>query len=88
MVKKYNYTYEEYSQDTRSYEIASDVMLTEEEIQDIALGCSMTEGYTYQGGGTGRRFQATFKGTEFGDDSQTEYGGDEIKQTDEDGEEE
>ena len=88
MTKKYNYTYEEYSQDTRSYEIASDVMLTEEEIQEIALGCSMTDGYTYEGGGAGKRFQATFKGTEFGDDCQTEYGGDEIKQTDEDGEEE
>jgi hypothetical protein len=86
--KKYNYTYEEYSQDTRSYEIASDVMLTEEEIQDIALGCSLTDGYTYEGGGAGKRFKATFKGTEFGDDSQTEYGGDKIKQTDEDGEEE
>ena len=73
---KYNYTYEEYSQDTRSYEIESDVKLTQEAIQDIALGCDMTDGYTYLGGEKNKRFQATFKGTEFGDDSQTEYGGD------------
>ena len=77
---KYNYTYEEYSQDTRSYEIESDVKLTEEVIQDIALGCSMTDGYTYVGGEKDKRFKATFKGTEFGDDSQTEYGGDEMKE--------
>ena len=80
---KYKYTYEEYSQDTRSYEIESDVKLTEEAIQDIALGCSMTDGYTYVGGEKDKRFKATFKGTEFGDDCQTEYGGDETKEEDE-----
>ncbi|HAB27461.1 MAG TPA: hypothetical protein DCE27_06710, partial [Xanthomarina gelatinilytica] len=48
--KKYNYTYDEYSQDTRSYTVESDVKLTEEEIQDIALGCNLTDGYTYKGG--------------------------------------
>ena len=29
---KYNYTYEEYSQDTRSYTVESDVKLTQEEM--------------------------------------------------------
>ena len=82
--KKYNYTYEEYSQDTRSYTVESDVKLTEEEIQDIALGCTLTDGYTYEGGKQDKRFKATFKGTEFGDDTQTEYGGDEIKKEDTD----
>ena len=77
---KYNYTYEEYSQDTRSYEIESDVKLTEEEIQDIALGCDIKDGYTYLGGEKGKRFKATFTGTEIGDDVQTEYGGDETKE--------
>ena len=77
---KYNYTYEEYSQDTRSYEIESDVKLTEEEIQDIALGCDMKDGYTYLGGEKDKRFKATFTGTEIGDDVQTEYGGDETKE--------
>ena len=73
---KYTYTYEEYSQDTRSYTVESNVKLTEEEIQDMALSCSMVEGSTY----SDKNSKATFKGTEFGDDSQTEYGGDEIKE--------
>jgi hypothetical protein len=73
---KYNYTYEEYSQDTRSYEIKSDVELTREEIQDMALSCDMVEGATYKD----KNSTATFKGTEFGDDSQTEFGGDEPKE--------
>jgi hypothetical protein len=76
---KYKYTYEESSQDTRSYEVESDVMLTREEIQDIALGCDIKDGYTYLGGEKGKRFKATFNETEFGDDCQAEYGGDEIK---------
>ena len=77
---KYKYTYQEWSQDTREYEVESDVMLTEEEIQEISLGCTLTDGYMYKGGEKDKRFQATFKGTEFGDDSQTEYGGDETKE--------
>lgn len=85
---KYNYTYEEYSQDTRSFEIESDVKLTQEEIQDIALGCTFTDGYTYQGGEKDKRFKATFTGTEYGDDTQTEYGGDEIIEEDENNEKE
>ena len=78
-MSKYNYTYEEYSQDTRSYTVESDVKLTREEIQDMALSCSMVEGATYKS----KNSIATFKGTEFGDDSQTEFGGDEIKEEDE-----
>jgi len=80
---KYNYTYEEYSQDTRSYTVESDVKLTQEEIQEMALSCSMVEGATYKS----KNSIATFKGTEYGGDSQTEYGGDEIKEEDEDNEE-
>ena len=78
-MSKYNYTYEEYSQDTRSYTVESDVKLTQEEIQEMALSCSMVEGATYKS----KNSKATFKGTEFGDDSQTEYGGDEIKEEEE-----
>jgi len=77
---KYNYTYEEYSQDTRSFTVESDVQLTQEQIQDIALGCSLTDGYTYVGGEKDKRFKATFKGTEYGDDTQIEYGGDKTKE--------
>ena len=80
---KYKYTYDEWSQDTRSYEVESDAKLTQLQIQEIALGCDMTDGYTYLGGEKDKRFKATFKGTEFGDDAQTEYGGDETKEEDE-----
>ena len=78
-MSKYNYTYEEYSQDTRSYTVESDVKLTQEEIQEMALSCSMVKGATYKS----KNSKATFKGTEFGDDSQTEYGGDKIKEEEE-----
>ncbi len=80
ITKKYTYTYDEYSQDTRSYEIESEVMLTEEEVQDIALGCDLKDGYTYEGGEKGEKYKAKFIGTEFGDDSQPEYGGDKYKE--------
>ena len=73
--KKYFYTYDEYSQDTRSYEIESDVELTKSEIQDLALGCTMEEGST----NSDKNSKATFTGTEYGDDTQVEYGGDWTK---------
>ena len=59
--KKYFYTYDEYSQDTRSYEIESDVELTKSEIQDLALGCTMEEGST----NSDKNSKATFTGTEY-----------------------
>lgn len=79
-MKKYKYTYEEWSQDTRSYEIESDKKLTRDEIQDIALSCDLVEGSTYEGGKEGDRFFAKYKGTEFGENAQTEFGGDEIEE--------
>ena len=87
MTKKYKYTYQEWSQDTREFEIESDVKLTQEEIQDISLGCTFTDGYTYQGGEKNKRFKATFIGTEFGDDTQTKISGDEVIEEDDDNEE-
>jgi hypothetical protein len=42
----------------------------------MALSCDMVEGATYKD----KNSTATFKGTEFGDDSQTEFGGDEPKE--------
>ena len=77
---KYKYTFEEYTQDTRKYEVESEVMLTEENIKEITQGCSLTDGYHCKGGEKGKRFKATFLGTEFGDDAQFNYGGDEIKE--------
>ena len=49
-------------------------------MQDIALGCDLKDGYTYEGGKKGEKYKAKFIGTEFGDDSQPEYGGDEYKE--------
>ena len=77
--KKYFYTYDEYSQDTRSYEIESDVELTKSEVQDLALGCTMEEGST----NADKNSKATFIGTDYGDDAQVEYGGDWTKDDEE-----
>ena len=44
----------------------------------MALSCDMVEGATYKD----KNSKATFKGTELGDDSQTEFGGDETKEID------
>ena len=77
--KKYFYTYDEYSQDTRSYEIESDVELTKSEVQDLALGCTMEEGST----NSDKNSKATFIGTDYGDDTQVEYGGDWTKDDEE-----
>ncbi len=75
---KFTYYYEETSQDTRSWEIESEVMLTENEIQDLALETTFEEGDT----SSGDTYKVTFKGTEYGDDCQCEYDGDEIKEED------
>jgi len=77
--KKYFYTYAEYSQDTRSYEIESDVKLTKSEVQDLALGCTMEEGST----NSDKNSKATFKGTGYRDDAQVEYAGEFIENDDE-----
>jgi len=73
---KYKYYYDEWSQDTRKYIIESNVELTEQEIQDMALSCSMVEGSTY----SDKNSKATFRGTEYGDDTQIEITGDWVKE--------
>jgi len=80
---KYKYTYSEQTEDVREYEVESEVMLTEEEVQEIALGCTLKDGYTYEGGEKGHRYKGKFVGTEIGDDAQPEYGGDQYKEEDE-----
>ena len=77
---KYKYTYSEQSVDVREYEVESEVMLTEGEVQDIALNCELKDGYTCEGGEDGQKYKAKFLGTEYGDDAQPEYGGDEYKE--------
>tara|TARA_R100000353_G_scaffold2288_1_gene3393 strand:- start:367 stop:597 length:231 start_codon:yes stop_codon:yes gene_type:complete len=75
---KYTYYYEETSQDTRCWEIESEVKLTEDEIQDLALETTFEDGDT----SSGDTYKVTFKCTEYGDDCQCEITGDEIKQED------
>ena len=70
--KKYFYTYEEYSQDTRSFEIESDKQLSKGEITYLACSVELKYGSTYEEDGA----VVKFTGTEIGDDIQTEYGGD------------
>ena len=83
---KNKYTYQEWSQDTREYEIESETMLTADEIQDMALNCTILDGSTYSD--ADKNIKVTFKGTEFGDDSQTNISGDKIKEDEENEEKE
>jgi len=73
--KKYFYTYEEYSQDTRNFEIESDKQLSRGEITDLACAVDLVDDATYEEDGA----VVKFTGTEIGDDIQTEYGGDWTK---------
>tara|TARA_Y100001972_G_C7494288_1_gene250540 strand:+ start:202 stop:438 length:237 start_codon:yes stop_codon:yes gene_type:complete len=73
--KKYFYTYEEYSQDTRSFEIESDKELSKKEIANFACSVDLVDDATYEEDGV----VVKFTGTEIGDDVQTEYGGDLTK---------
>ena len=75
---KFKYYYEETSQDTRSWEIESEVMLTENEIQDLALETTLEDGDI----SSGDTYKVTFKGTEYGDDTQYEIDGDDVKEED------
>ena len=72
--KKYFYTYEEYSQDTRSFEIESDRQLSKGEITDLACSVELKDGSTYEEDGA----VVKFTGTDIGCDIQTEYGGDDT----------
>ena len=72
--KKYFYTYEEYSQDTRSFEIESDRQLSKGEITDLACSVDLVDDATYEEDGT----VVKFTGTDIGCDIQTEYGGDDT----------
>jgi len=81
--KKYFYTYEEYSQDTRNFEIESDKELSKEEITSLACAVDLVDDATYEEDGV----VVKFTGTEIGDDVQTEYGGDWTKDEEENEEE-
>jgi len=74
---KYTYEIEEYSQDSRHYEIVSDVKLSEKEITDIYCEVDLVDGYTNQWKMVDKgNVKVTFTGTEYGDDSQVNINGD------------
>ena len=75
---KFTYYYEEWSQDTRSFKIESEVKLTESEIVELSTEVSFTDGDT----STGNTYKVTFNGTEYGDNTQYEITGDDLKEED------
>ena len=75
---KFTYYYEEWSQDTRSFKIESEVKLTESEIAELSTEVSFTDGDT----STGNTYKVTFNGTEYGDNTQYEITGDDLKEED------
>ena len=66
MTKKYKYEVEEYSQDTRSFFVESDIELTHDEINDCITNVGLDKPNTYKDDD----YKVSFKGTEYGDDSQ------------------
>ena len=78
---KYNYYYDEWSQDTRKYKVESDLPLTRDEIIHMASSCKIVDGSTYSD--VDKNAKVTFRGTEYGDDTQTEITGDWVKEDDE-----
>jgi hypothetical protein len=75
-MSKYKYTYhvEETSQDTRHFIIESAVKLDENEINDCITSVDYDDPNF-----NGDDYKVSFKGTEYGDDSQVNISGDEVK---------
>ena len=80
---QFNYIYKETSTDTRSFRISSEVMLIEDEVRLLASEATLTTedpGFCdfsewEQGNGLPSKgaYQVAFLGTEYGDDTQTEF---------------
>ena len=73
MTEKYKYKYrvEETSQDTRHFIIESAVELDEDEINDCITNVDLDKPNTYEDDD----YKVSFKGTEYGDDSQVDIKG-------------
>ena len=74
---KYTYYYEETSRNTRCWEIESEVMLTENEIMELSMEAD-SDGET----SSGDTYKVTFTGTEYGDNTDIEITGDDLKEED------
>ena len=80
---QFNYIYKETSTDTRSFRISSEVMLIEDEVRLLASEATLTNEDTEScdfskwekenGLPPKGNYKITFIGTEYGDDSQTEF---------------
>tara|TARA_B100000519_G_C13854899_1_gene256040 strand:- start:98 stop:328 length:231 start_codon:yes stop_codon:yes gene_type:complete len=75
---RFTYQYEEWSQDTRSFEIESEVKLTESEIAELSTEVSFTDGET----SSGDTYKITFKGTKYGENTEFKITGDDVKEED------
>ena len=75
---KFTYYYKEWSQDTRSFEIESEVKLTESEIAELSTEVSFTDGET----SSGDTYKITFKGTKYGENTEFKITGDDVKEED------
>ena len=76
----YNYDFEEYSQDSRHWEIKSTKKLTENELLDLwGYGFpfeNMQNSIEVIRLDDGHKVEVSFRGTEYGDDTQCNYSGD------------
>ena len=76
---KFNYKFEETSTDTRHFYIESEVELTEDEARLLISEVSLTDNDSSSGNINDLdieqkdSYKVTFKGTEYGDDSQSNF---------------
>ena len=77
-MKKYTYNYMEWSQDTRHIDIESDKQLSYDDIIDCASSVEIKDGAIYNDKKNG--IKVAFKYTEWGDDTQVDISGDELKE--------
>jgi hypothetical protein len=70
MTKKYKYEVEEYSQDTRSFFVESDIELTHDEINECVSNASFNENTKTGTEIKGHKVYTQYTGTDFGDDCQ------------------
>ena len=84
---KFKYNYEEWSQDTRSFEIESEVELTESEIAELSTEVSFTDGDTSTGDMNDwdleqkGSYKVTFKGTKYGENTEYKITGGDLEET-------
>ena len=74
VIKKYMYTILETSKDCRVFEVVSKRKLSEGEVKDLKYRVEFVEGDSFSDADS----IVTFKGTDYGDDSQTQVFGDDL----------